>query len=276
MKKSVEKLAGEEELNKPVQRPEIIVTERMLKEAQSISESAKHYARLERSGYALYDPHKRILQVCHSFFGNTMDYPVDSDKGGNCLEHIEELTHPDFTEHIAGVESDAYDFLMNLPAEERSNFYLVFLRLMKSKENGYVCVVHKINVAVMDDNKVPYLLMLKTEQLMDMEKEKEDYFRHWNMLPYNFIQPKKTGSRCLKQLLTPTQFEVALLHGIGMTNQKMAKLLFLSPETIRTHFDHIRSKLHVNNMDKIAVFFFQDNNDLAGTVETMMKRRNVG
>ena len=276
MKKSVEKLVGEDELNKPVQRPEIIVTERMMKEAQTISDSAKYYARLERSGYALYDPHKRILQVCHSSFEAVMAYPVDSENGGDCLKHIEELTHPDFVEHIATIETDAYDFLMKLPAGECRNFSLVFLRLMKSKEDEYMCFAHKVTVAVMDDNDMPYLLMLKTEQLVNMDKEKEGYLKLWNMSPYSYIQPQKLGCRCLKQLLTPTEFDVALLYGIGMTNKKVAGLLFLSPKTTRTHFDHIRSKLHVNNMDKIAVFFFQDNKDIAETVDTMKKRRNAG
>jgi predicted ATPase/class 3 adenylate cyclase/DNA-binding CsgD family transcriptional regulator len=52
--------------------------------------------------------------------------------------------------------------------------------------------------------------------------------------------------------LTPTEQQVARLVSEGMSNKEMAERLFVSPHTVRTHLQHVYSKLGVTSRVQLA------------------------
>jgi DNA-binding NarL/FixJ family response regulator len=58
----------------------------------------------------------------------------------------------------------------------------------------------------------------------------------------------------LSSQLTDREREVLRLLAVGLSNDRIAELLFLSPHTVRTHVQNIRTKLGVRSRLEAAVF----------------------
>ena len=57
-------------------------------------------------------------------------------------------------------------------------------------------------------------------------------------------------------LLSTTELKVAEMIGLGMTNKNMAKELFISPLTIRTHIKRIHAKCGIKGRPRLAIILF--------------------
>ena len=53
--------------------------------------------------------------------------------------------------------------------------------------------------------------------------------------------------QALSATLTPTEFRIAVLIGEGLTTNKIAGHMHISPETVKSHRKNIRKKLNLNN-----------------------------
>ena len=60
-----------------------------------------------------------------------------------------------------------------------------------------------------------------------------------------------------QRLLTPNEREVAALVGTGMTNQQVARSMYLSPHTVNFHLRRIYRKLGISSRVELASFVFQ-------------------
>lgn len=57
--------------------------------------------------------------------------------------------------------------------------------------------------------------------------------------------------------LTPSEFRVFRLLGLGLTNQEIAESLFISPLTVRTHVKRIHAKCDIQGRAKLALAAYQ-------------------
>jgi RNA polymerase sigma factor (sigma-70 family) len=57
--------------------------------------------------------------------------------------------------------------------------------------------------------------------------------------------------------LTPAEFKVFRLLGLGLTNQEIAETLFISPLTVRTHVKRIHAKCDIKGRAKLALAAYQ-------------------
>ena len=57
--------------------------------------------------------------------------------------------------------------------------------------------------------------------------------------------------------LTPSEFKVFRLLGIGLTNEEIAETLFISPLTVRTHVKRIHAKCDIKGRAKLALAAYQ-------------------
>ena len=57
--------------------------------------------------------------------------------------------------------------------------------------------------------------------------------------------------------LTPGEFKVFRLLGLGLTNQEIAETLFISPLTVRTHVKRIHAKCDIKGRAKLALAAYQ-------------------
>jgi RNA polymerase sigma factor (sigma-70 family) len=57
--------------------------------------------------------------------------------------------------------------------------------------------------------------------------------------------------------LTPAEFKVFRLLGLGLTNEEVAQTLFISPLTVRTHVKRIHAKCDIKGRAKLALAAYQ-------------------
>lgn len=67
------------------------------------------------------------------------------------------------------------------------------------------------------------------------------------------LKPKQSVNRAL-ELLTPRELEVARLVAVGSTNQEIAKELFISESTVKTHINSIFNRLNFKNRSQLAIY----------------------
>ena len=65
----------------------------------------------------------------------------------------------------------------------------------------------------------------------------------------------------MQRILTPREFEVALLVAYGKSNRAIAQHLSLSPRTVENHLHSIYSKLNVYSRTQLALEVYK-NSDL--------------
>ena len=69
------------------------------------------------------------------------------------------------------------------------------------------------------------------------------YFRN-----YEFAKPADVSkSKKLHELLSPRELEIVKLLVEGKTNNEIGQLLFISPNTVKTHVKNLYEKLKVSN-----------------------------
>lgn len=59
------------------------------------------------------------------------------------------------------------------------------------------------------------------------------------------------------ELLTKREQQVLTMVGTGLSNQAIAKKLFISDSTVKTHITNILAKLHMNNRTELALYTTQ-------------------
>lgn len=68
------------------------------------------------------------------------------------------------------------------------------------------------------------------------------------------VRSRRSRSRAMTgwESLTPTQEQVALLAGQGLTNQQIGERLFISPRTVQTHLSQVYAKLGLSSRQELA------------------------
>lgn len=123
--------------------------------------------------------------------------------------------------------------------------FAVFMTLRKLGEGwtpprSLICTVVK--------NKVQEVLRQKSWEKDDVEKIRKLQARQT-------LQREEVMARV--HTLTPGEFKVFRLLGLGLTNQEIAGNLFISPLTVRTHVKRIHAKCDIQGRAKLALTAYQ-------------------
>jgi len=88
--------------------------------------------------------------------------------------------------------------------------------------------------------------------------------KHWDTDDINRIKKHRAEQTLRREeamahihTLTPGEFKVFRLLGLGLTNQEVAESLFISPLTVRTHVKRIHSKCGIQGRAKLALAAYQ-------------------
>ncbi len=88
--------------------------------------------------------------------------------------------------------------------------------------------------------------------------------KHWDKDDINKIKKHRAEQTLRREeamahihTLTPGEFKVFRLLGLGLTNQEIAETLFISPLTVRTHVKRIHSKCGIQGRAKLALAAYQ-------------------
>jgi DNA-binding NarL/FixJ family response regulator len=72
--------------------------------------------------------------------------------------------------------------------------------------------------------------------------------------------------------LTPREIEIIHFVGLGLTNQEIAKILFLSPQTIKSHIKNVLWKVNARNRTHMVSLAWEQELLTTHTVEAMRFR----
>jgi len=88
--------------------------------------------------------------------------------------------------------------------------------------------------------------------------------KHWDKDDVNRIKKYRAEQTLRREeamahihTLTPGEFKVFRLLGLGLTNQEIAESLYISPLTVRTHVKRIHSKCVIQGRAKLALAAYQ-------------------
>jgi DNA-binding NarL/FixJ family response regulator len=65
---------------------------------------------------------------------------------------------------------------------------------------------------------------------------------------------REAGTREVAQILTPREIEIVRMVASNMRNKDIAKKLFISEGTVKTHLHHIFEKFQVDSREKLIIF----------------------
>jgi len=87
---------------------------------------------------------------------------------------------------------------------------------------------------------------------------------YWDSDGIDALKKRQAEQICQKEevmaqvhTLTPSEFKVFRLLGLGLTNQEIAETLFISPLTVRTHVKRIHAKCDIQGRAKLALAAYQ-------------------
>jgi DNA-binding CsgD family transcriptional regulator len=152
------------------------------------------------------------------------------------LEASEELkrTHEELLKHKSELEKRNKDLLIAKQA---------FSILAKDSENGKKEIEKKIAYIV--TNKIMPIIM-ELQKPGKLDKYRPDLEALTTFIK-NLIGNSENYNILIS--LTDTEMRVAVMIKEGLTSAKIANLLYISRETVKTHRKHIRKKLCINKAD---------------------------
>lgn len=168
---------------------------------------------------------------------------IQPDHADNWKE-ANRLCHPD---DIAGnTETDIlfYRQLMELTPDQQLHFVMLCLRRMRNKNNEFNIYLLRTYVIDMDDNRMPWLVVVESELMSQFNPKNYYPNRQYFLLNEhdNFIQER--FEEYSTELLTKQQYEVLDLACNHLSTEKMAKKLFITTNTIKSHRSQIIEKLN--------------------------------
>jgi len=163
-------------------------------------------------------------------------------------QHANQLCHPN--ELLLNTETDIlfYRQLMALPPEQRIHFVMLCLRRLRNKNNGHNIYLLRVNVVELDDMGHPWLVMVEAE-LMTQLKPKIFYPNRQYFITNEQDNSIRTqfSEHCISHL-TNQEYEVLELACNGFSIEEMAKKLFISISTVKTHRSQIIEKLNAASL----------------------------
>jgi DNA-binding CsgD family transcriptional regulator len=243
-------------------QPLITVTPRMIRESEAIMLSACHYGCNELHSYGLFNPYLNKYKDCFSLSADRLLHPLLPDTHPDHLKRIQELTHPSDFKNIANIKSYFYPIILNYRFADPKNFRLIFLRRMLDQNMKYIAYVQNVTIAVCDEDGYAYELLITSDRNPMLDNESEEFYRQFNFFPHIFQNDLPKACFCLKNILTDVQFEIVKLISMGYKKKEIAEKLFISELTYETHCDNIRLRLHINNINKVKIFFPEHKNQI--------------
>jgi DNA-binding CsgD family transcriptional regulator len=159
------------------------------------------------------------------------------------------LFHPEDGIHFANNENETMKFLWSLPSDKVHKYKVQGDYRIQKKSGQYIRILHQaVIIASYNNGKPSHALGIHTDisHLKLNGTPVLSFIGLDNEPSYINVQVGKPLIQ-LKQLLTEREREVLKLLAKGNTYHEIAKILFLSTETVRTHLRNIYRKLNVKS-----------------------------
>ena len=204
---------------------------------------AEQYVQIENAIAVLSDMKTNTSFICHSGLSERLGIDMrgtSQDIASIWEEDIFGCIHPDDLEAKHLEELRFYHFVMSLPPEVRSDYYLHSHLRMKNTEGQYIKVLHRMFYLDYDANGCARLALCL------YHVSTSDSFEHLiiNSLTGETIAPETY--QC-EHVLSARELEILRLIEAGCMSKEIASRLFISINTVNRHRQNILMKLQASN-----------------------------
>ena len=228
-----------------------IVTDAMKFKRDAQIEMLPKLTRQKSHSYTVFDMNDARFVFHSSAYDKWLNEPcIRVDEKEN-YDLLFELTHPNDRVNALKTKLKAYDDLMSLRAEDRTEFSFRFLRRIQDNKGGFQLYIHCVSVLLCDDNGLPWLLLINTERLPECccnEKCMTDIYK---------LLPLLDGTKDLSKVdfnMTDHQLNILGMVYEGFENKEIASRLNISNFTILGHYTLIRKKLNIKSIQMAAIY----------------------
>jgi DNA-binding CsgD family transcriptional regulator len=159
---------------------------------------------------------------------------------------IFQLMHPKDVPSVIDTLYRGYEFLLNLPAEEKKDYKIVYDFHLKSKKGDYVRFLQQLVPLELDAKGNIWLMLMINDTIPDRGEDARPQRQVVNLKTgkWYMVEDDDTGSR---SILTKREIEILGLLAKGMASKKIADELFLSVNTVNNHRRNILEKTNAEN-----------------------------
>lgn len=205
--------------------------------------TAVRYAQIENSIAVLSDMKANTSFICHSGLSERLGIGykgVSQSISSIWEEEIFTCIHPDDLEAKHLEELRFYHFVMSVPSELRSDYYLHSHLRMKDVNGAYIKVLHRMFYLAYDTNGCARLALC----LYNISTSDVSEHLIVNSLTGETLLPEAYSC---EHLLSNRECEILRLIERGYMSKEIASELFISINTVNRHRQNILMKLQATN-----------------------------
>lgn len=189
------------------------------------------------------DRYKRVLGYDKNPTGNEVN-----------LEDFYKQIHPTDLPFVLDSQIQFYNFLQQLPPQEKKGYKLVYIFRIKNKDDIYLRFINQVTILELDKHGDIWQLLIVSDMLS----------KHvYETMPQRYVINMKTGKYHLfkkelennpTQLFTKREKEVVSLIAQGLDSVAIANKLFISVNTVNNHRRNILSKTKTGNTPQALLY----------------------
>ena len=205
--------------------------------------TALRYAQIENGIAVLSDMKANTSYICMGGLAERLGIGgrgTSQDIGSIWEEDIFGCIHPEDLEAKHLEELRFYHFVMSVPSEMRSDYYLHSHLRMKDAEGQYVKILHRMFYLAYDANGCARLALC----LYNLSRTDISEHLIINSLTGETIAPETYSC---EHLLSTRECEILRLIERGLMSKEIATELFISINTVNRHRQNILMKLQATN-----------------------------
>lgn len=159
---------------------------------------------------------------------------------------IESMIHHDDLPFLLNLQKRVFDYLFNLPVEERANYKHIFEFRVLGPEKEYVRVILQYHILEGGETE-DYILLLGVIDISPNQNPDEPVkfrlvnFKTGEIVTFPLIEETDIS-------LTRREVEVLKLVNDGMISKEISNKLYISIHTVNRHRQNILEKMNVDNV----------------------------
>jgi DNA-binding CsgD family transcriptional regulator len=209
-------------------------------------------AQVENSSLAVYDTNKKYYTLLCSKYDKTIGYQLNHNYhiGPN---HFYQYMHPEDFPFILDTVIKTFNFLDQLPAEEKTDYKLIVDYRLMNKAGNYLRFVQQVVVLELDKNGEIWLI-LKLFDLVSEKAKNEPSQRKLLNLKTGKLYLFNDNNYISSTLLTKREVEILGLISQGLDSKNISDRLFISVNTVNNHRQNILSKTKSTNTSQALLY----------------------
>jgi DNA-binding CsgD family transcriptional regulator len=156
------------------------------------------------------------------------------------------IMHPKDVPTVIDTLSKGFEFLLQLPAEEKKEFKIIYDYRLKSKTGNYVRFIQQLLPLELDAKGNIWLMLMLNDIVPDREESAPPQRKVMNLKSGKLYVFNDMNSNS-RSILSKREVEILGLLSKGMASKQVADELFLSVNTVNNHRRNILEKTNTEN-----------------------------